>query len=83
MQNDGFTNTLIGGMLVIIFIIVVIPTIIALVYYIIDFIKKINYYHMEIDRSISKRERKFWKRKLRRYYLKQIPIVNLFVKRKR
>lgn len=83
MQNDEFTLTIMWGLLALIFIIVVIPTILAFIFYIIKVVQKISYYHMEIDRSYSKREEKFWKRKLRRYYLKQIPIVNLFIKRKR
>lgn len=42
---------------------------------------EINYYKMEIRRSTNDKARNYWKRKLRRFILKQIPIVNLFIKR--
>lgn len=41
-----------------------------------------NYIKTEIDRSIGE-ERKYWKRKLRHFYLRQIPVIGLFFRKKR
>lgn len=55
----------------------------AFIPYIMGVSADIKYYKMEIKRSTSEKTRNYWKRKLRRFILKQIPIVNLFIKGKR
>ncbi len=55
----------------------------ALVPYIFEVSEGIRYYKMEIKRSSDEETRKFWKIKLKRFILKQIPVVNLFIKDKR
>lgn len=67
---------------IILTVIFVVPLIIVIIEKISNVIKKIHYYKMEINRSLSVRERSFWKRRLKRYYLSLIPIVNLFAKKK-
>ena len=55
----------------------------AFIPYIMGVSADIKYYKMEIKRSTSEKSRTYWKRKLRRFVLKQIPIVNLFIKGKK
>lgn len=43
----------------------------------------IKYYKMEIKRSTSEKSKKYWKRKLRRFILEQIPLANLFIRKRK
>ena len=52
----------------------------AFIPYLMGISEDIRYYKMEIKRSTNENQRKFWQTKLRRFILKQIPIVNLFIK---
>ena len=47
---------------------------------IIPFLDERSYIKMEINRSDSSSERRYWKKKLRKSYLKQIPLIGLFFK---
>ena len=74
---NGLTEILIvcgiGAFFLILFLFSYIP-------YIINVSEEIRYYKMEMKRSSNESTRKFWKMKLRRLVLKQIPIFGLFVK---
>lgn len=74
----GFTTLL---LVILVIALIVIPMVIVFINNISIMRKKIGYYKMELSRSASENERKFWKRKLRRYYLSLIPVVNIFVRK--
>lgn len=46
----------------------------------IPFNEERQYIKMEINRSCSKQEYKYWKKEMKKLYLKSIPIIRWFVK---
>ena len=46
--------------------------------FIVPFVKEREYVKMEMRRSYSEDEYRFWKRELRRVYLRHIPIIGRF-----
>jgi len=47
---------------------------------IIPFLEERHYIKMELSDSESRSERRYWKKELRKLYLRQIPIIGLFFK---
>lgn len=73
----GFTEEIIlyglGAFFLIFFLFAFIP-------YMFEVSEGIRYYKMEIKRSLNEDVRNFWRKKLKKFILKQIPIVKWFVK---
>ena len=54
--------------------------VLVIVQVVIPFTRDRNYIKMEIDRADNEKDYKFWKKQLKRLYLKHIPIVGFFIK---
>ena len=61
-------------------IVLIIAFIVLYVEIFIPFNEERQYIKMEINRSCSKQEYKYWKKEMKKLYLKSIPIIRWFVK---
>lgn len=46
---------------------------------VVPFIKEREYIKMEIERSFSEREEKYWKRELKKLYAEKLPFIHFFL----